>query len=214
MDPGSLIQRQPPSLTPAARALLRNVRGWPWREMRPSARVDLLTLLAAERPAMRTQRLQSASAGAAWSRLVRDAGWAVATDEDYCVLARTAETAQRVLKLDAALERHTRELGLALGYPTCCASAAVQHGDEGLDDWARVQAARIPDGLLHIGGYARGNALLSHIPCSADCAASLQQAARAETLRPALWRLIGSLPHPARGRPKGESTSSVTEPRG
>ena len=118
----------------------------------------------------------------------------MATDEDYCVLARTAETAERVLNLDAAPGRHTRELGLALGYPACCASAAAQYGDEGLDDWARVQAARVPDGLLHVGGYARGDALLSHVPCSADCAASLQQAAGAATLRPALWRRIGSLP--------------------
>ena len=115
----------------------------------------------------------------------------MATDEDYCVLARTAETAQLVLDLDAAPGRHTRELGVALGYPACCAAAAAQYGDEGLDDWARVQAARMPDGLLHIEGYARGDALVSHIPCSIDCAASLQQAARAAALRPTLWRVIG-----------------------
>lgn len=176
----------PPQLTAHAERLLAGAARWPWHGLPPSARVDLLTMLAAPRPAMRTRTALTISELHEWSRLVRLCGWGLAADTDYAVIATSPRLAIKILVLDAAPGRHTLALGLALGYPACCAAAAECRGDDGLDDWARQQATAIPSGPLHTGQYLAGNALISHIPCGSGCSSSLEHAARASRLLPRL----------------------------
>lgn len=109
-------------------------------------------------------------------------GFFAADDESYVVVSRaSAEAAKRAMGVDRSSGPHTFELGLLLGYPTCCAQAAGSHGEASLDDWASSTASWELDALndvLNVTGYSVGRSWLSHIPCSPTCAASLDMALR------------------------------------
>jgi hypothetical protein len=75
------------------------------------------------------------------------------------------------------LQAHTRELGLALGYPPCCIDFFLEHRDEP-NEARRLVAARrtlsAPSYLLN--NFDFGSSLVSHFVCRYDCPPSLAYA--------------------------------------
>ena len=149
----------------------------PW--LKASACTDLLHLAANIRPAIRTE-LAIPVSHAVVHRWMRRHGWYTAIDGDnFVVVSRSANLARKVLNIDREESPHTFRLGRALGYPTCCCRAAASVGEQDLDAWARALCQRRFIGRfnsINPSLYRDGKALISHIPCSISCQASLQMA--------------------------------------
>lgn len=164
----------------------------PW--LKPSAYTDILHLAAQIRPALRTELSIPVSHNVvrAW---MRHLGWYTAIDgDDFIVVSRSAALARMILAIDCDDSPHTFRLGRALGYPTCCCRAAAGVGEQNLDSWALALSREPFIGrfkLIDPSHYKDGNALISHIPCSASCHASLQMA---EATLTALRRFNPPLP--------------------
>jgi len=190
----------------------------PWSDLPPSFRVDLLQLLSASRPAIRSH-----VGDAAREKLQ---AWCVTTGLDFAAecawvsLSTEVGRAARVLHVDASPEPHEVDLGLLLGYPLCCCQQAALVGESQIDQYARYVAARplIDEyAMLDISRYHEGLALISHVPCLPDCEPSRLLAQRSVdwlTGQPCApepylsWRLALSL---ARVDPQRLGTS--TRPR-
>lgn len=147
--------------------------------MRPSARVDLAQLVGGVRPVIRSEF-------AGRPDLVQVRQWArrrglyLLTDGGgFFALGSDSSTVRRTLRTDSRPGRHMVALGRLLGYPLCCCLAAARRLEEDLDAWAGVMSRRPFVGLFKLirpGGYGTGESLISHIPCSARCIASLAMA--------------------------------------
>lgn len=169
-----------------------------------SAKVDFLHLLGLEKPAVRTNVPEQATPALRRWCLRYGYGWD-ADEEGYCCVASSVELARKVLEVDRRIEPHETELGLLLGYPRCCCEAIARVGESGIDDRA-AEVARWPFRdrfrLIDPSGYRQGASLICHLPCRADCAASLEIAQRAvRFLQPRLsepafvwWRRWASVP--------------------
>ena len=164
---------------------IENLRALPWHSLRPSALVDFILLLACGKPAV---RLQAEGGGdprvmAELSAWCRDRGFDMATDgEGFACVASEAGYAGRVLEIDRRPEPHELELGLALGYPRCCAERIAALGESGIDDYAREASTWLfagPYRRINPSAYREGCALISHLPCSPACGPSLVLANRA-----------------------------------
>ena len=157
----------------------------PW--LKPSARTDILHLAAKIRPAIRTELAVPVRQEIVRSWM-RRFGWCTAIDrDDFLVVARSSTQVRMILAIDRDDSPHTFRLGRELGYPTCCCRAAANVGEQNLDSWALALSQRRFIGrfrLIDPIRYREGNALVSHIPCSPFCQASLQMAeATLATLR-------------------------------
>lgn len=154
-----------------------------------SAKVDFLHLLGVEKPAVRTNVPEPTIPALRRWCAHHGYGWD-ADEEGYCCVASSVELARKVLEVDRRVEPHETELGLLLGYPRCCCQAIARVGESGIDDWAAVVARwpfQGPFRLIDPSGYRQGASLICHLPCRADCAASLDVAERAlKFLRPRL----------------------------
>lgn len=142
-----------------------------------SALTDLRQLAAGLRPAVRLSIGRRTTELRRWARL--QGYFTASDDEGYVVLSRNPAHARRTLRVDRWPGRHTAALGALLGYPPCCSRAAARVGDEGID---RLQAG-VAGGafiglftLIDPSGYLSGRALISHVPCSRRCVASLAMA--------------------------------------
>lgn len=156
--------------------MMLRVPGW----MPASAVADLAHLLAGTKPAVRIEVGHHARELRRWARCL---GLFTSSDHDgFAAVSPVAATARRVLDLDRRPGRHTLALGIMLGYPVCCSRAAAKVGDEGIDSHHQAITARRFHGRfkgIDPTGYRKGGSLLSHVPCSHRCVASLLLAARA-----------------------------------
>jgi hypothetical protein len=144
--------------------------------LKRSARVDLLQLLAGVRPAIRTETVGFVEY-VVIQRWARGFGWFVAFDDPFIALSPIPGLSRQILAIDRQPAPHTLRLGLALGYPLCCCRAAERVGENNLDDWSATMGRRAFFGrfkLINPSGYGEGLSLISHIPCSPYCAASLR----------------------------------------
>jgi hypothetical protein len=161
---------------------LERLRTLPLSWLSPSALVDFLLLLLNEKPAVRL-RIDSKSDMDYLRVWCRQSGFDLAADED-CFACITVEAgfASKVLELDRRTDAHEIELGLALGYPFCCCERVASIGESNIDSYAQ-EVARWPFAgqyrRINPSGYQSGLALISHLPCSPDCAPSLAIADRA-----------------------------------
>lgn len=145
--------------------------------LKRSARVDLAQLLAGVRPAIRTETVGFVELEVI-QRWARGFGWFVALDDPFIALSPIPGLSRRILAIDRQPAPHALRLGLALGYPLCCCRAADRIGENNLDDWSATMGRRAFFGrfkLIDPSGYGEGLSLISHIPCSPRCAASLKQ---------------------------------------
>lgn len=147
--------------------------------MRPSARVDLAQLGGGVRPVIRSEFVGRPD-------LVRVRQWArrmglylVADKAGFFALGANSSTVRRTFRTDSRPGRHMVALGRLLGYPVCCCLVAARRLEEGLDAWAGSLSRRPFLGLFKLirpGRYGAGRSLISHVPCSARCRASLVMA--------------------------------------
>lgn len=159
--------------------------------MRSSAAVDLAQLRAGVRPVMRSQFADRPDL-AEVRQWVRRQGWYLAVDSHgFFAIGADAAAVRRTLRIDARPGRHMVALGRQLGYPLCCCLAAAPRLEEGLDAWAMSVSRRPFVGMFKLirpAGYGAGKALISHVPCSARCRASLAMALQLDGGGPPKWR--------------------------
>lgn len=155
----------------------RMPRRWPqW--LMPSARVDLALILAGARATLRTEFAGPVSGGEV-KRWARGLGlYATYAKDGYVALSTRPGAARRLLALDESAGAHEFALGRMLGYPPCCCAAASRVGEGGIDAWA-VRSRRPRGRLTDVARYAKGIALISHVPCRPWCHASQMLAAKA-----------------------------------
>jgi hypothetical protein len=149
--------------------------------MRPSAQVDLAQLGSGLRPVIRSEF-------AGRPDLVRVRQWArrrglycVADENGFFALGADSSAVRRAFQTDSRPGRHVIALGRQLGYPRCCCLAAARRLEEGIDSWAASLSQRPFVGLFKLirpEEYGSGESLISHVPCSARCSASLAMALR------------------------------------
>lgn len=147
--------------------------------LKPSAMVDLHQATLDLRPAFRTE-IQGVISDAEVGRWARLRGLYFCRDRDnFVVFSKRPELVRRVLAIDQTAGEHTVWLGQWLGYPSCCARTARRVGETHLDAWSEQVSRRRHVGNFvrtMVSGYAAGRALISHIPCSPHCSASLRMA--------------------------------------
>jgi hypothetical protein len=150
-----------------------------------SFRIDMLGVVAARKPAVRTRLLGEPCDVLKLRQGIEALGFTCVSDDAYVVVAATSQYAADVLAVDRRAGPHEYELGVLLGYPPCCARAAATTGERNLDDAAATTVAAGSgsdpsiSARLDVSSYVRGLALVSHIPCSATCRPSLRLAAAA-----------------------------------
>jgi hypothetical protein len=173
----------------------------PW--LKPSAAIDIAHLWFRIRPALRTELARSVSQ-ADVHRWAHHLGFFSALDDEgFLSVSRDPQLSRRIIDLDRQSGNHTFALGLRLGYPRCCCRMAARIGEIGLDAWEHEPTEfRGRFKLINPTGYRRGNALISHIPCSPHCQPSLRMAeALLLSLRhiksPIAIRLMHASWHPA-----------------
>lgn len=158
-----------------ATPLVRHPPAW----LKPSAIVDLRQVLASLRPAIRTE-IASVVSDVELGRWCRGLGlYGIRDGDGFLVLSRHPGHAARVMAIDRAPGTHTAWLGRWLGYPACCTRAAGRVGEDKLDALADRLGRRRFIGqfdAINVAGYREGKALISHIPCAPNCAASLKLA--------------------------------------
>ncbi|WP_095493328.1 hypothetical protein [Mesorhizobium temperatum] len=149
--------------------------------LKPSAVVDLRLVELGIRPAFRTETnapVNDADIGR-WARrrslyFCRDA-------QDFVVFAKTPLLVRYIMTIDRSPGDHVARLGHWLGYPACCIRSARRITESNLDLWSERVAARRHIGnyaCTKTGGYRAGRAMISHIPCSPHCRASLVMATK------------------------------------
>lgn len=147
-----------------------------------SASIDVEMLLRGHKPAARIWAGEARGEVRRWAR--RMGLFSSSDPEGYVVLSRSGSDARRILSVDRRPGRHTSALGKMLGYPNCCSRKAARVGDEGIDGLQASLALRRFRGrfvLTDPRGHRAGLALLSHVPCSHVCSASLAIARRSST---------------------------------
>lgn len=161
---------------------LEALRSLPLRLLRPSALVDFVLFFACGKPAIRliVDEADGLRALAAWSERW---GFDFASDgEGFACVGRGAGSAALVLEIDRRAEAHETALGLALGYPLCCCERVASVGESDIDAYAAEVAGWPFEGdyrRINPSGYRAGRSLVSHLPCSPACEASLAIANRA-----------------------------------
>jgi hypothetical protein len=160
----------------------QTLKRFPWETVGAYARVDLLRLSAGCTQAIRL-RIEGGGDGGVVRGWARRHGVGIATDaERYMALAPDEARAREVLRIDASVEPHALELGALLGYPPCCAREVARIGEEAIDAREREIARWNFTGewdLIDPSRYRRGEALVSHLPCSPRCEPSRGAALRA-----------------------------------
>lgn len=158
----------------------------PWDSLPPSARVDVLGWYSGK-PAIRVPRFARGA-----DILAPLADWAsvesasIAADVDFVVVS--THGAAEILAVDQSAEPHAFDLGIRLGYPACCSSVIADAGEVRIDELARTSELACRGTILDTSGYPAGCALISHVPCSPTCPASVELAHRC---------LATALAHPA-----------------
>jgi hypothetical protein len=144
--------------------------------------VDFVLFFACGKPAVRliVDTAEGLEALGSWSdRRCLD----FASDgEGFACVGRGAGAAALVLDIDRRNEAHEADLGRVLGYPLCCCERVASVGESGIDAYAAEVAAWLFEGdyrRIDPSGYKAGRALISHLPCSPVCEASLVIANRA-----------------------------------
>lgn len=144
--------------------------GLPWSDLPLSFRVDLLQLLSATRPAIRSH------IDVPQHEQVQE--WCAASELDFAAegpwvsMSTEFGRAAQILRVDGSPGPHEISLGLLLGYPMCCCQGAARVGEAQIDEYAdHVSAWSLSDryALLDISRYDEGLALISHVPCSPNC---------------------------------------------
>jgi hypothetical protein len=146
-------------------------------ELAASATVDALGVLMRVKPAMRTRSGDGTPALLEWADASHLSG--VADAEGFVAVASSEALAVKVLAVDRSPDDHCAELGSLLGYPLCCVERIAAVGESAIDAYAESIAAWRYDGafqLIDASGYRDGRALISHLPCSAECRCSLELA--------------------------------------
>jgi len=144
-----------------------------------SALVDTLLLAAGVKRVLRTKLLDGADVEKV-RQWYESHGLFGATDEDgFVFVGRRPDVVEVSLLLDRSSLAHELPFGLLLGYPACCCQAVAVVGEAEIDRLSRETAAWEFKGdfaLIDPSGYAAGEALIAHVPCSSKCVASLQSA--------------------------------------
>jgi hypothetical protein len=165
----------------------------PREKLSASACVDFLHLVALDKPAVRIKVPESEFHDLVHWCMQYGYGWSSDAEGFLCV-ARSKLIANRVLEVDQGTEPHELDLGLLLGYPSCCCEAVAEMGESRIDEYAVAAAKWDFHGrfrLIDPSGYTQGASLICHLPCSPHCEASLNIAIRA------VGFLRGRLEHPA-----------------
>lgn len=144
----------------------------------PSSYVDFLLLLGGLKPTIRLHVTEPRAQHAIVSWGEVHGYSSTSNPSGYICIAKTQDAALRLQELDDSHEAHEYELGLLLGYPPCCCRKAAEVGESNLDEWEENMSQdaafrRTPNCLIDPRGYTKGSSLISHIPCSAQCEASL-----------------------------------------
>jgi hypothetical protein len=161
---------------PQNELMVERLRSAPLKLLRPSVLVDFVLFLACEKPAVRLM-VDNKDGFEALGKWCRQWGFDFAADEeDFACVSSEPGTASRVLEIDRRAYAHEIELGRALGYPACCCERVAEVGESEIDSYALVVEGWSFEGpyrRINPAGYRLGRALISHLPCSPTCEASL-----------------------------------------
>ena len=182
--------------------ILERLRTLPLRLLRPSALVDFVLFLACRKPAIRL--LIDTEAGIESLKIwCLKSGFDFAADMDgFACVTVEAEFAGHILEIDRSLGAHEIELGRLLGYPNCCTERVASLGESKIDEYAAEVSVWSFEGRyfrINPKDYRSGRALISHLPCSPTCDASLviaesmREFVLAHTSEPVLTKLCRSL---------------------
>ena len=146
--------------------------------LRPSDYVDFLLFLSSKKPVVRLGKNGEKvySSVVAWCKTYNIRYYISA--ERYMYVSKRFLLPWITSVVDDLPVPHAILLGKLFGYPHCCTQKISQLGEDLIDEWELTEFAdedlvgdyRLIDPKL----YRKGVALISHVPCSNKCDASLQ----------------------------------------
>lgn len=183
---------------------IESLRALPWELLRPSALVDCILFFSYCKPAVRLlvkgdNEQYLIKALLRWCH-ERELDFAFDSEGFVCI-ASNEGASEHILGIDRRSESHEIDLGLALGYPLCCCERVAAIGESGIDAYAIEVALWTFAGSyqrINPCGYRQGLSLISHLPCSPTCEASLEIANQSQIFlmanksEPIFSRLINS----------------------
>ena len=162
--------------------MIERLRSAPLSLLRQSALVDFVLFLACEKPAARLI-VDSGDGLDALRKWCKQWGFDFAAyGEGFACISSKPGTASHILEIDRRADAHEIELGRALGYPACCCERVAELGESEIDSYAATVTRWSFEGAyrrINPVDYRSGRALISHLPCSPTCDASLAIANRA-----------------------------------
>lgn len=97
-------------------------------------------------------------------------------DEQFVIISKE-KNAQLIHEVDLSSEKHVKQLGELLGYPSCCVNFMNQYEENEIDkveiDISGERNYKEYWKLIDPKNYRIGRSLISHVPCSESCVNSL-----------------------------------------
>ena len=157
----------------------RLVETLPLNCLPPSSLVDALHLAAGTKEVFRSRLLDEADTGvfADWCKANGMAG--IVDEDTFVVVGKNLDVVEHALLIDRSPVPHEMPFGLLLGYPTCCCRVVAEAGEAEIDrlvDEASTWEFSGVFSMIDPSGYADGEALICHVPCSPRCLPSLRLA--------------------------------------
>lgn len=153
----------------------------PWVGLPLSFQVDFCQFLSREKPVVRSQILDSKFLDSLANSFKEIKCEFLYDSQGFFIVSRCKKLCHDALVLDHNPDPHEEPLGNLLGYPECCSKFIAQYGESTIDDLDNNFNKLQKNGdfkLIDISLYKEGISLLSHVPCSVECRASLELAKR------------------------------------
>ena len=146
----------------------------PWEELPESAKVDLFMLVVGIKPAARFL-LKTSSSQFLLKQNFRFLN--VQKSHGATYISKSKRYTEKLILSDNSSNCHERKFGKLLGYPICCCTKVKLIFENNIDTYENVFLKSCSKGaLLDTRLYRQGIALISHVPCNAQCVHSVRMA--------------------------------------
>lgn len=154
------------------------IDGIKWEDYYPSVYTDLCNFIAV--PARKNMRISHRYKNGTTLKddlidWLEKESFSFTLSDDYIYISKRNEESI-IKKIDNIPNHHVEELGMLLGYPSCCIDFLKDIPEDQIDTIEEtLNTKRMYHGnqsLIDISSYRKGNSLLSHIPCEVSCPTS------------------------------------------
>ena len=140
--------------------------------------IDFLLFLANLKPSLRIRVSEEENKNALNEWCKTNNFYLLFGKDNYIFIGKNKTIIKKLEETDTSTSPHEYKLGCLLGYPDCCCKKIADISEKNIDKYEEelIKNSSNFQGafeLINPKGYKKGYALISHIPCSYECKASL-----------------------------------------